>query len=112
MVATLTAQPQLPNRHPHGRRVGAGSAGLAALAIVALALLLLSGVSGALGADPLTSSEHPGAPSARYVVQPGDTVWSIASDLADGSDVRPVVDAIVDVRGSTPLQPGETILLP
>ena len=106
MAATLTAS-QL-----QGRRSGAGAAGVMALVVVAIALLLLSGVSGALGADPLTSSESPGAPSARYVVQPGDTVWSIATEMADGGDVRPVVDAIIDARGNAALQPGETILLP
>lgn len=111
MAATLTANTQLHPQQLHGRRGGLGAIGFA-LAVLALALLLLSGVSGAIGADPLTSSEEPGAPAARYVVQPGDTVWSIATELADGGDVRPVVDAIVDVRGTAPLQPGETILLP
>ena len=104
MAATLMAHHQ-----PQGRRSGVVAAGAA---VVAVALLLLSGVSGALGADPLTHSGSPGAPSARYVVQPGDTVWSIATDMADGGDVRPVVDAIIDVRGNAPLQPGEKILLP
>lgn len=107
MAATLTATNQL-----QGRRSGVGAAGVLALAVLALALLLSSGVSGAIGADPLTGSDTPGAPSARYVVQPGDTVWSIATELAEGGDVRPVVDAIVEIRGSAPLQPGETILLP
>lgn len=106
-ATTLSAHNQL-----QGRRSEVVAAGAVAVAIAVLALLLLSGVSGALGADPLTHSEPPGAPSARYVVRPGDTVWSIATELADGGDVRPVVDAIVDVRGSSPLQPGETILLP
>ena len=107
MAATLTANSQLQER-----RSGVVAAGAWALAIVVLALLLLSGVSGALGADPLTHSERTGAPSARYVVQPGDTVWSIATEMAGGGDVRPVVDAIIDVRGTAALQPGETILLP
>lgn len=106
-ASTLTARYQL-----QGRRSEVVAAGAVVVAIVVLALLLLSGVSGALGADPLTHSESPGAPSARYVVQPGDTVWSIATELADGGDVRPVVDAILEMRGSAPLQPGETILLP
>lgn len=106
MAATITAPHQLQSR-----RSGVGAVGVA-LVVLAFALLLLSGVSGAIGADPLTSSDQPGAPSARYVVQPGDTVWSIATELAEGGDVRPVVDAIVDVRGTAPLQPGETILLP
>ncbi|MCZ7525277.1 MAG: hypothetical protein M5U14_02125 [Acidimicrobiia bacterium] len=41
---------------------------------------------------------------------PGDTLWSIARHLEPGADPRPVVDAIIEVRGPGPLQPGETIL--
>lgn len=97
--------------HRQGRRSGFASAGGAAAVAAFLALLLSSGVSGALGGDPLTTPARP-ADGARYVVQPGDTVWSIAAEVAPSGDVRPVVDAIVAARGTSPLQPGETIVLP
>jgi hypothetical protein len=49
----------------------------------------------------------------RVVVQPGETVWSIASRLAPG-DPRPEVDAILRINHmTTPLiRPGQSLLLP
>jgi hypothetical protein len=48
------------------------------------------------------------------VVQPGDTLWSIASGVAGTADVREVVDRIQqlnDLRG-TVLIPGQVLELP
>ncbi len=49
-----------------------------------------------------------------YTVQPGDTVWSIAHDIAPGNDVRRVVDAIVEMNdvASGALRPGTVLDLP
>jgi Tfp pilus assembly protein FimV len=51
-----------------------------------------------------------------YVVQPGDTLWSIARHLVQqeepGTDVRPIVDALAAERQGRPLEVGETIVLP
>jgi LysM repeat protein len=48
------------------------------------------------------------------VVQPGDTLWSIAISLDGDGDVRAVVDEIQRLNGlnSAQLVPGQTILLP
>ena len=43
------------------------------------------------------------------VVQPGDTLWSIAAELAPDRDRREVIDAIAEARGGTVLMPGEAI---
>jgi Tfp pilus assembly protein FimV len=43
------------------------------------------------------------------VVEPGDTLWSIAKRLAPGADPRQVVDALVKARGTTALVPGESL---
>jgi nucleoid-associated protein YgaU len=48
------------------------------------------------------------------VVAPGDTLWSIAESVADGADVRVVVDRIQELNeldGSV-LVPGEVLQLP
>ena len=48
------------------------------------------------------------------VVDPGDTLWSIAATVAPEEDVRLVVDRIQELNGlrSTELVPGQVLLLP
>ena len=48
------------------------------------------------------------------VVQPGDTLWSIASEVAGTADVRQVVDRIQTLNGldGTVLVPGQVLELP
>jgi nucleoid-associated protein YgaU len=48
------------------------------------------------------------------VVQPGDTLWSIATSLNGDGDVRSVIDEIQQLNGlnSAVLVPGQTLLLP
>lgn len=52
-------------------------------------------------------------PEVVYVVQPGDTLWEIALRTnSPGTDVRPFVDRLIDVVGTSVLQPGQRIVLP
>lgn len=46
-----------------------------------------------------------------YVVQPGDTLWSIASSLTTGS-IRSYVDALIEVNGSPSIEVGQRLVLP
>ena len=99
---------------------------LVAAALVLGALLTGSWVLGALGGGPLAASEGESSSTAReavvlqvqpvsrstYVVEPGDTLWSIARALQPEGDVRPVVDALATTRQGRPLEVGETIVLP
>ncbi|WP_448640494.1 LysM peptidoglycan-binding domain-containing protein [Geodermatophilus sp. URMC 63] len=84
-----------------------------------VAVLALGGAVG-LGAwlAPLVGGAGGGlrlAGESSVVVEPGDTVWSIAGEVAaDGDDVRVVVDAIEelnDLRGSS-VVPGQVLQLP
>ena len=43
------------------------------------------------------------------VVQPGDSLWSLAHRLAPDADPRSVVDVLVDARGTADVTPGETL---
>jgi transcriptional repressor NrdR len=67
------------------------------VALLAIALVMsLSSVLGRLGGGPLSAPEPeivPAEPvaSQSYVVQPGDTVWTIARALQPEGDLRPVV---------------------
>ncbi|HZT65824.1 MAG TPA: LysM domain-containing protein [Acidimicrobiales bacterium] len=69
---------------------------------------------GLLGGGPLTASGQLPRPAsaAVYVVQPGDTLWSIAERLRPGGDPRPLVAALTaELHGSGPV-PGEQLNLP
>ena len=48
---------------------------------------------------------------AVYLVQPGDTIWSIAHDLDPSGDTRATVDRIVALNGSAALEPGQRLRL-
>jgi nucleoid-associated protein YgaU len=84
------------------RRLVAGAVGLA--------VLVMAGKAGAaLGGSPLAAPERAPA-TTRHVVQPGDSLWSIAERVERGGDPRPVVDALVAARGHEPLIPGEVVV--
>jgi nucleoid-associated protein YgaU len=89
------------------RRRGRATAAAAALA-----------VSAAVGLGALRGQDRPAAagPAARpgtvHVVQPGDTLWSVARRLAPDGDVRAVVDRLAAAHGGTALAPGDRIPLP
>jgi Tfp pilus assembly protein FimV len=79
---------------------------LAVALIVAAFLLVAPGL--AKGDGP----QRP-APQVHYVVEPGDTLWSIARRVAPGRDPRPVVDAMVEanhLHGG--LQAGQELSVP
>ncbi len=75
-------------------------------------LALASGLAwvvptGGVAARSALVSQH------RYVVRPGDTMWSIARRLHDG-DPRALVDAIQAANGTDPgaVVPGQVLLIP
>jgi hypothetical protein len=78
-------------------------------ALVGLGLALTVARAGA--ALQGSSLASPGrSPHVRtVVVQPGDSLWSIASRLEPGSDPRGVVDALIEARHTSTVQPGESI---
>jgi len=47
-----------------------------------------------------------------YVVQPGDSMWTIAARVHRGSDLAGYVDALVALHGGSAIAPGERIRLP
>jgi LysM domain len=88
------------------RRGRALSRALAIVLVVALFLLVAPGLARGVGPD------RP-APRVTYVVEPGDTLWSIARQVAPGRDPRPVVDGLIkanDVGGG--LQAGQELSIP
>jgi nucleoid-associated protein YgaU len=89
----------------------------AALGSVAAAIVLSAPVAGALGrhGDVSTTKVQPARRWEQVVVvQPGDTVWSIAEAAADGADPRAVVDAIAARNGidAGAVVPGQSLVIP
>lgn len=62
-----------------------------------------SGAPAAAGAAPVAGPVH--------VVQPGDTLWSIAADLGTSGDTRALVDELAERTGGAELQVGQRIPL-
>lgn len=52
------------------------------------------------------------ATEALYVVQPGDTLWSIASRLDPHGDPRALAEALAKQTGSEAVVPGERLAIP
>jgi spore germination protein YaaH len=83
---------------------------LAGGVVLALRPLVLS------GGDPAVV---PGQPTPAlavanrvYVVQSGDTLWSIAHRLRPGEDPRPTVDQLATQVPGGVLRPGDRLVLP
>ena len=89
----------------------------AALGSVAVAIVLSAPVAGALGRHGDASNTKV-QPARRWelvvVVQPGDTVWSIAEAAAGGADPRAMVDAIAARNGidAGAVVPGQSLVIP
>jgi len=82
---------------------------LIALPIVVGAYFVGMGATSA-GADSAVSTA-----SFEYVtVMPGDTLWAIAGNLADGGDTQAVISSIVELNqlDSMTVQPGQQLAIP
>jgi hypothetical protein len=88
---------------------------LAVLAVALLACLALpwSGAGKAAlarpGPTPVGSTL---SPHSVYVVQPGDTLWSIAERLDPQGDPRPTMATLAAQVGGDIVRPGERLVLP
>ena len=83
---------------------------------MALAAAILVSFIAFAGDAAATSPATPGTETADvieiYVVQPGDTLWSIAETIAaPGEDVRPLVDALNDIAGGASLDIGDQLVI-
>ena len=84
------------------------------VAIVAL-LVLVAALCGAASVALSRPASAGSVPEARptYVVEAGDTYWSIAAARHHGGgDLRIEVDQLIDANGARPLVPGDRIDLP
>jgi LysM domain len=111
MIEHLFPKADRPSRGEVGRvrltrRGRALARVLGIVLVVAVFLVVAPGLARGDGPD------RP-APRVTYVVEPGDSLWSIARRVAPGRDPRPVVDGLIeanDVRGG--LQAGQELSIP
>jgi hypothetical protein len=128
-IRTGTDRPSIPRR-PSGAPRVAGRPAVsppvarrrrqvvmaAVLLLAASAVWALGGLLGWLGSGPLAA---PGPDPMRavpaaavvHVVQPGETVWSIARAAQPKGEVRPLVDRLERELHGRPLQVGDRLTL-
>jgi len=120
MAAILTLHPDLQAPPTQGSVLSAAAPRATAevyrrrrLAVAALVLGLVAGLA-SMGhqADASRTPEAAAADSVTYVVQPGDTLWSIANMLSPGGDPRPLVHELDAIAGGALLQPGQLLIFP
>jgi hypothetical protein len=103
-------QPRPRSARSHQRAVYRRRRVLAALIGLGLALAMVrAGVM--LGGSSLATPER--LPHVQLVVvQPGDSLWSIARRAVPGHDVRPVVDAMQRTLGTSTVTAGQVLSVP
>ena len=81
--------------------------------VLSLAVVLASVFGLNAGAN---TTDQVGTPTSfiQVTVAPGDTLWSLATRLADGGDVRALVDEIASVNSlaSAEVQAGQKLRIP
>jgi len=104
-LADLPRRPRaLPDRATRVRRrrlaalVAALALGLAVAAAVET-VAWLADVGGSPAPEALDAGAAQPVAGQVYVVQPGDTLWSIAAEIAPDRDPRAVVDALREANG-------------
>ncbi len=81
------------------------------LAVLATAVVVVAATVSIITSG--TSSDTPAASvPASYVVQPGDTLWSIASSFHLDTDVREVVDVLARANGGNAISAGQQLDIP
>jgi len=99
--------------NPSGMRLNRRGRLARTLVVLSLAVVLASLFGLKAGAG---TTDAVGAPTSfiEVTVAPGDTLWSLASRMADGGDVRAMVDEISAVNSleSAELAPGQKIRIP
>ena len=109
-VVVVHRQPR--PRVTRSKRVAVYMRRRAIAAALGLGIVLTAAHAGvALGGSTTTPGRSPHPHIERVVVQPGETLWSIAERIAPGSDPRKWVDDFAAQLGTSELHAGEQITL-
>jgi LysM repeat protein len=86
---------------------------LVGLVFVAIVVAMWFGAGNVLASrSGAPASAAAARPTISYVVQPGDTLWSIASARQGGTGVDSYVDLLVQRNGGATIQVGQVLTLP
>ena len=85
-------------------------AGIVLSIIGALVWTVLAHVAG-LNNDIVGADISPNAPQEIYVVQSGDTLWSIAMTFDADGDPRDIIDRLAELNGGSNLYIGQRLVL-
>lgn len=80
-------------------------------AVLVVGLAVGTKVAGAGGGAPASTPVGTGV-QAVYIVQPGDTLWSIAASQRPSVETSGLVRQLVSLNGGTTLQVGQRLILP
>jgi hypothetical protein len=116
LVAGGKGRPLLPSpatRFRRRRLMALLAVTILVAAIVLLANAAVAGIVGGGDAAPIAdaTAQPAAAVGVVYVVQPGDTLWTIAAQIAPGADRRATVDKLVHLNGTAALEVGDRLRL-
>ena len=99
--------------NPSGMRLNRRGRLARTFVVLSLAVVLAS-VFGLKAGAGTTDAVGAPTPFIEVTVAPGDTLWSLATRMADGGDVRAMVDeiSIVNSLASAELQAGQKVRIP
>jgi hypothetical protein len=82
--------------------------------VVFVAVLAVVGLFGLNAGRSAAGSTATGAPTAQVVVQPGQTLWQVASTAMPDADPREAIDRVRELNGlqSSVVHPGQALLVP
>jgi LysM domain len=112
------AQAQMARARPRARLTRRGRIVMSALVIAAMLLVaVLAWIGGATRAEAAGSGSPPSAVYrnlASVIVQPGESLWTIATQAEPTADPRSVIQQIIDLNalGAASIQPGQRLWVP
>jgi hypothetical protein len=114
-VVELSPRPQ-HGAPPHDvfvrRRIAVASAALVGLLLVLGGVFVAGRVLAGRGGVPASAPAAQPVQTVPYVVQPGDTLWSIAQRHRGDRPLAGYVDALVRANDGPDIEVGERLVLP
>ncbi len=85
---------------------------LVVAALLAVTLSTVGALTPAPGGAVVAGGVDVAPPGPTVVVQPGDSLWTIARSIQPDGDVRPLVQQLAALNGGALLQVGQVLALP